>query len=542
MAHSAPELLGTPGGLFHWIPGELVVVVRLYRHPAEETLKALMEQVRTQLNALLAPTHIVLEPYGTQGRWLDNASLLPLRQHAFLFGRHRQQPLVAFFYHARYTIPQTGEDAMPMAVSYILMHLEQLSRAGLHLVSVMPNWLVTAAPLLYGGGGPAMPPVQTTNSAAAGNRPTRWHISFLESWVQFDPRQAGDVTVAVLDTAYAPGKLLNVARHPAYLSNGLLQQLVEDLRSGSGAFEIDFDRYPVIGDVCSGQGANGEPAFYFMPDHGLFVVGLIRDIAPKAHIRLMRILNDLGGGDLYNLFGALTYLEQEVASGTIRKLVINLSLNVMPDIRRLPYIWFDDRQWPSRQLAGAIRVLTYLEEGLRLLFESLHAQGILVVAAAGNDSLSATSQGKQPNPPRAPARYETVLGVSAVNSRSTPSAFSNAACMLPGSTGVATFGGDSSRSAYAYETRDAVRGLYLSPSYPTGEPNVSGWADWSGTSFATAIISGLGAHLLAQGWSATNAINRIASGRERRTDKLFGFRLDAPDLLANVVQVEQRFG
>jgi hypothetical protein len=71
---------------------------------------------------------------------------------------------------------------------------------------------------------------------------------------------------------------------------------------------------------------------------------------------------------------------------------------------------------------------------------------------------------------------------------------------------------------------------------------VSGWADWSGTSFATAIISGLGAHLLAQGWSATNAINRIASGRERRTDKLFGFRLDAPDLLANVVRVEQRFG
>ena len=47
-----------------------------------------------------------------------------------------------------------------------------------------------------------------------------------------------------------------------------------------------------------------------MPDHGLFIAGLIRDIAPKASIRLIRILNDLGGGDLYNLFAALTDLEQ----------------------------------------------------------------------------------------------------------------------------------------------------------------------------------------------------------------------------------------
>ncbi len=69
---------------------------------------------------------------------------------------------------------------------------------------------------------------------------------------------------------------------------------------------------------------------------------------------------------------------------------------------------------------------------------------------------------------------------------------------------------------------DAVRGLYISSAFPNGEQNRSGWADWSGTSFSTAIISALGAHLMSQSWSAANAMTRIAAGRERRTDKLFG--------------------
>ena len=45
---------------------------------------------------------------------------------------------------------------------------------------------------------------------------------------------------------------------------------------------------------------------------------------------------------------------------------------------------------------------------------------------------------------------------------------------------------------------EAVRGVYIAPTFPGGGQNVSGWADWSGSSFATAIISGLGAHLIAR--------------------------------------------
>src|SRR5579885_527423 len=480
--NSIEELMGTPDELFNWVTGEMVVVVRLHRRPADEVIDILIEQVRNQLNALLSPYEIFLEPYGTQAGW--------------------------------------------------------------HVVSAMPNWLVTAAPLYYSDGGPAAPPrpAPRVDIPTSGGVPLGWHTSFVDQGLLLDPNGAEDVMVAVLDTAYPPDRILNAAVRPEFRRNALLQRIAADLRSENGSFEIEYDRYPVTNEVRTGRTNNGESRYYFMPDHGIFVAGLIRDIAPGARIRLIRILNDFGGCDLYNLFAALTDLELDMVSGAIHRLVINLSLTVMPDIRRLPYVWFDHRQWPTTQLAGAFRVLTHIEDGLRLLFESLYAHGALVVAAAGNDSTSFLRQGQKPRPPRTPARFDTVLSVTSVNSRFLPSQFANLACLPPVNAGVATFGGDSSGITDMNGLPDAVRGIYIAPTFPQGEQNISGWADWSGTSFATPIISGLGAHLLAQGWSASNAITRIAAGKERRTEKLFGSGPDVPDLLANVIRVQQRFG
>ncbi len=87
-----------------------------------------------------------------------------------------------------------------------------------------------------------------------------------------------------------------------------------------------------------------------------------------------------------------------------------------------------------------------------------------------------------------------------------------------------------------------MRGVYISPTFPGGEQNTTGWADWCGSSFAAAIISGLGAHLVAQGDPVSISMKRIVIGRGRRTDKLFGIAPDAPKLLANIVRVQQRFG
>ena len=101
MAVHANELMGTPDGLGYWIPGEMVVVVRLHRHPAPEAQEMLIDQVQRQLNALLAQYGITLDPYGTSGRWREVTGAAKLRR-SFIFGRHRQQPLIAIFFHTRY--------------------------------------------------------------------------------------------------------------------------------------------------------------------------------------------------------------------------------------------------------------------------------------------------------------------------------------------------------------------------------------------------------------------------------------------------------
>ncbi len=543
MSRSLIELMGTPEELCHWIPGEMVITVQLPRRLVHDEQELLVEQVMQRLNALLARYDLVLENYGTAGRWNDIPTMPPIRRRSFIFGLHKQQPYAALFFHVRHSHEQEA-DPMPMAISYLHANLEQLAQEGLAIVSVMPNWLVTAAPVFYGNGGPAQPPrpASLTDHSVDSNVSVGWRMAFVGQTISLDRNGAEDVVVAILDTAQHPDRLRSAATRPELRRNWLLQRLNANLRSENGSFSIEYDRYPVTNDVRTGRNAEYEPRYYFMPDHGLFVAGLIRDIAPRARLRLIRILNDFGGCDLYNLFAALTDLEHELAAGTIRRLVINLSLTVMPDIRRLPYVWFDHRQWETVQLSGVIRMLQSLEDGLRLLFESLYAHGALVVAAAGNDSTPLSKKGQLPRPPRVPACYDTTVSVTAVNSYFQPSQFANAANLTFGSTGVATFGGDSLALMDVNNMPDAVRGIYISPTFPLGEQNTTGWADWSGTSFAAPIISALGAHYLAQGLSVPHAMARISMGQEQPGQHLYGKSPSAPGLLANIVRVQQRFG
>ncbi len=543
MSRSSVELMGMPEELFHWVPDEMVVIVRLPRMPVDDTQDVVAEQVRKQLNEFLAQYGVTLEMYGTHGRWNDTPTMPPVRRRSFIFGLHKKQPLIAIFFHARRTSP-TVTDPLPLALSHIQAHLEQLAMAGLQIVSAMPNWLVTAAPLFYADGGAAIAPrpAPPLDIPSSNNTLLGWHIVLADANFPLDSREGEDVLVAILDTAQHPDRIRSAASRLELRRNWLLQRLAGDLRNEDGSFAIEYDRYPISNDVRTGRDSYGEARYYLMPDHGVSVAGLVRDVAPKARIRLIRILNDYGGCDLYNIFAALTDLEREVFSGTIRRLVINLSLTIMPDIRRLPFLWFDNRQWPTTQLYGVMRVINHIEEGLRLLFESLHAHGALVVAAAGNDSLQVIQHGNAPRPPRAPARYETTLGVTSVNSSFAPSNFANSASIPPFDTGVATFGGDGTGVTDSNALPDAVRGIYISPTFPTSEQNTTGWADWSGTSFSTAIMSGLATHLMAQGWSASNILTRLSAGPERRTNTLFGSKPDAPSLLANVVRVQQRFG
>ncbi len=541
MSRSSAEVMGVPDQLYHWIPGEMVVVVRLPRLLIEDAQDALVEQIRAQLNTFLAPYQLALEPYGSYGRWRENPTLPPVRRQFFLFGLQRKQPLAALFFHTRYTHDQEG-DPVPGALSHIQAHLEDFAQTGLHILSAMPNWLVTAAPIFYAEGGAAVPPrpAPVLEVTTPPNTLPGWRMKFVDENISLDGG-AEDVLVAVLDTAPHPDRILSAAARPELRRNWLLQRLASDLRHEDGSFVIDYDRYASSDDVRTGRDAKGQARYYQMPDHGLAVAGLVRDVAPRAQIRLLRVLNDFGGGNLYGLFAAVTDLEREMVAGHIRRLILNCSFLVMPDVRRLPYIWFDHRQWPTTQLSGVMRVLNHIEEGVRLLFESLVAQGALIVAAAGNDSVQAKEQGLPPRPPRAPARYESILAVTALNSSYTPASFANAANIPPYESGVATFGGESAGALDESGFPDAVRALYISPTFANGDENTGGWADWCGTSFATPIISGLAAHLLSQGWSAANCITRLSAGQERREGAVFGSPPEAREILANIIRVQQRY-
>jgi subtilisin family serine protease len=139
-----------------------------------------------------------------------------------------------------------------------------------------------------------------------------------------------------------------------------------------------------------------------------------------------------------------------------------------------------------------------LQTGLDELGRYLALNNCLVVAAAGNDSVA----GELRLEPRLPARFETVLGVAATNLDGKPASYSNVGDEQRRGDHVATFGGERGDECAPL---DGVTGLY-SGEFPGLEPNTTGWASWSGTSFATAIVSGIAANV----WAS----NPLASASE----------------------------
>lgn len=192
MSHTASELMGTPDSLFYWIPGEIVIVVRLKRKPAEEILETLTEQIRTTLNTFLDAYHLTLEPYGAGGRWRETPGMPPVRRRAFIFGLHKPQPSMALFFHVRHADPSIT-DPTPLALSYLQAHLEQLAQEGLALLSIMPNWLVAATPVFYNDSGPALPPrpAPSLDLPTSEHTPPGWHFSVVDQVAQLNPYRHG---------------------------------------------------------------------------------------------------------------------------------------------------------------------------------------------------------------------------------------------------------------------------------------------------------------------------------------------------------------
>jgi hypothetical protein len=317
------------------------------------------------------------------------------------------------------------------------------------------------------------------------------------------------VPVVVLDTR--PD--LTRARRQAARFGGGNAQLTEVVDLLSRSALPDWQSAAIdAGDtegVKLARAPDGRQRGHDVSEHALFISGLIHDLAPRVDLRLRPVLNRFGVGDLHLL---LQVLHDALAGKPVEApLVINMSLGFVPKLEQLPWLWYGvapandpdfvadvsirgqprDQNWLIRNRPEADTTTHLLHGGLDRLAQYLLANNCLGVAAAGNDSLSRVQAGRPRLGPRIPARYESILGVAAtVVDPSSAAAYSNAGDELEFGDHVATFGGDVSAGG---EPKDGVVGVYAAPTFPSasGVRNESGWATWSGTSFATAIASGL---------------------------------------------------
>jgi serine protease len=113
--------------------------------------------------------------------------------------------------------------------------------------------------------------------------------------------------------------------------------------------------------------------------------------------------------------------------------------------------------------------------------DTLRAQGIVIVAAAGNEHTA----------PTRPAKCPGVIGVAALNRDGFKSTYSNFGSMLA----VATVGGDDSDGAWGGRVADT--GVFSVGNNGTTVPGASGYFDYFGTSFSTPVVAGAVSLMLA---------------------------------------------
>lgn len=477
----------------HWhYPGEIVVAAHVRNGNSREEMHARL--------------HGALRQHMGQYVATDPASLKSVSFQA----PGESRSLVFFFQRLA---KADSIRAVKDAVEALHGQLSSLSSDTISIIGAMPH-LHMRAHEPYGGGSPGSYPRPVYPDQVPGGFEYRFYEPVnpkLNRGQQADDRP---VRVAVLDTRFNAEQARSKA---AYFrdraNNHQLLKTLDALATDSGDDARLQDQFKQLaahyGTAQVGPSVSGEPPLYLMPDHGLFVSGLIHAIAPNAPLSFEPALNDMGVGDLsLLLLGLQRVLARKQPSDPQ---IINLSLGFLPHPARLPAAWYGlqrphdpdyvhvaemfdpdrDEHWVAANRGEVERTVDFMEAGLRELGRYLSLNNCLVVAAAGNDSLRRVEAHQGRLEPRLPARFETVLGVAATQrDPHLPADYSNIGDERELGDHVATFGGNVTNGL---QPEDGVIGIY-SGEFPFNRPNETGWASWSGTSFATAIVSGIAAN------------------------------------------------
>ncbi len=388
-----------------------------------------------------------------------------------------------------------------------------------------PTWLSGGTQV--GFGCPLTPPMPVADSCPY------WHIELPDVDPQLSATGDG-VTVFVLDSFPERGVISRAARD-AGSANWLLHTVNEsvsfDYSLMSGVQEIDVMDHTNVASV--GKDVYGEHYPILIPDHGLFIAGIVRDIAPGARIECVRVLNSLCVGDLQTLTHALERIFDRMSDKHRdlfeKRVVINLSL-VIPRAEEVEKV-------KPGQITLKTGDFELIPANLRLVIKALEHAGAVIVASAGNegDGRELSAGMMLSDAIRPPALYPAALGkvlknviavgAAAVNDDATSYSCYPGSYPDPRAFGLATWGGEVPNADLGevvppkpgepgsnnptVTIRDAPRGIYSSTEFPPlsavpADPpeqyytasNENAWAYWIGTSFATPIVSAVVARIL----------------------------------------------
>lgn len=406
----------------------------------------------------------------------------------------------------------TGRQPTPSPVAQIVSKLNNSLKPlntdpvkQIPISAASPVWLCgatsTQSPVPQGC--PLTPPMAVDDSCAS------WHINLSNlSPRRLKSMKGVGVTVFILDTL-PDRKVISRAAKKAGDDNSLLFDVDKNVKFN---YSIPLHVSTVRGAhlLATGKDVYGRHVDFKMPDHGLFIAGIVRDIAPKASIECIRVLNEYCVGDMNTLIQALQYIHDRMSSGgdlNEKPVVINMSL-VIPTKDETKSKGIDpDTGGPDND------VLTCLRQPI----QSLVDLGAIFVASAGNEGdMRENPMGNRP-PALYPAAFanppESIEGIIPVGAVKGDGKVTSYSC-FPGPRGIATYGGeiptvdppDPPRSNPTVTFSDALRGIYSSKDYPAlssdspfpeyKAPNDHGWAYWVGTSFATPIISAVASRVL----------------------------------------------
>lgn len=371
-----------------------------------------------------------------------------------------------------------------------------------------PNWLTGGTPGGAGQGCPLTPAMPVDDSCS------NWHIELPDLSSDLQPVTGNGVTVFILDSFPEQGVIARAARDAG--DDNLLLKKVNETVTFDYSFMSGVQDVQEMSDTQGtfvGKDVYGRHYPILLADHGLFIAGIVRDLAPDARIECVRVLDDLCVGDVELIADVLQriYFRKALQSGDLfgKPVVVNMSL-VIPT----------DEEAMSQGIDPSIGGFNNVWANLKHSIQCLSAQGVIIAAAAGNEGDLRESPGiNRPNAlypakfANSPDSIDGVIPVGAVDSNGDPAMYS----CYPGSRGVATYGGnvptvtpstapDPPSNNVKVEISDAPRGIYSSVEYPPlladppgqyyAAPNDHAWAYWVGTSFATPIISALAARVL----------------------------------------------